>query len=203
MITSLMTAPNRQIRFRYEDYKSLAESMEKRYELLDGDLLMVPAPTTTHQRISRNLEVRLYEYCQRTGVGEVLDSPVDVVLGEADAREVVQPDILLVAKERLSIIAEEEVRGAPDLVVEILSTGTEHRDRGYKKILYGRYGVREYWIVDPADRAIEVHRLTPSGLELCGSFTGDEIVEFWQQPRPVAPRASREAAAWLAFILPG
>ena len=60
-----MAAPNPQIRFRYEDYKSLPESMEKRYELLDGDLLMVPAPTITHQRISRNLEVRLYEYCQQ------------------------------------------------------------------------------------------------------------------------------------------
>ena len=172
-----MTVPNPHIRFRYEDYKSLPESMEKRYELLDGDLLMVPAPTTTHQRISRNLEVHLYAYCQRTHFGEVFDSPVDVVLGEADAREVVQPDLLLVATERASIIAEEEIRGAPDLIVEILSAGTEHRDRGYKKILYGRYGVREYWIVDPAGRTIEVHTLSQLGLELRGSFTGDETVE--------------------------
>lgn len=172
-----MTVPNPQVRFRYEDYKSLPESMERRYELLDGDLLMVPAPTTTHQRISRNLEVRLHEYCQQTGFGEVFDSPLDVVLGETDAREVVQPDILLVAKERLSVIAEEEIRGAPDLVVEILSTGTEQRDRGYKKILYGRYGVREYWIVDPAVRSIEIHTLSQTGLEPRGSFTGDKIVE--------------------------
>ena len=172
-----MTVPNRHIRFRYEDYKSLPESMEKRYELLDGDLLMVPAPTTTHQRISRNLEMRLHEYCQRTKFGEVFDSPVDVVLGEDDAREVVQPDLLIVATERASIIAEEEIRGAPDLVVEILSTGTERRDRGYKKILYGRYGVREYWIVDPVGRSVEVHTLTQAGLELRGSFTGEETVE--------------------------
>ncbi len=172
-----MTVPNPQIRFRYEDYKSLPESMEKRYELLDGDLLMVPAPTTTHQRISRNLVVRLHEYCQETSFGEVLDSPVDVVLGVADAREVVQPDILVIAKERLSIIAEEEIRGAPDLIVEILSTGTEHRDRGYKKVLYGRYGAREYWIVAPAARTIEVHTQTRIGLEARGSFTGDDRVE--------------------------
>ncbi len=172
-----MTVPNPHIRFRYEDYKSLPESMEKRYELLDGDLLMVPAPTTTHQRISRNLEMRLHEYCQRTKFGEVFDSPVDVVLGEDDAREVVQPDLLIVATERASIIAEEEIRGAPDLVVEILSTGTEHRDRGYKKILYGRYGVREYWIVDPVGRSVEVHTLAQAGLELRGSFTGEEAVE--------------------------
>ena len=172
-----MTAPNPQVRFRYEDYKSLPESTEKRYELLDGDLLMVPAPTTTHQRISRNLEVHLHEYCQRTDFGEVLDSPVDVVLGQADAREVVQPDILLVVKERLSIIAEEEIRGAPDLVVEILSAGTKDRDRGYKKVLYGRYGVREYWIVDPAERTVEVHTWAQNGLKLRGSFTGDETVD--------------------------
>ena len=169
-----MTVPNPQIRFRYEDYKSLPESMGKRYELLDGDLLRIPAPTTTHQRISRNLEVRLHEYCQQTSFGEVLHSPVDVVLGQADAREVVQPDILVVAKERLSIIAEEEIRGAPDLVVEILSIGTEQGDRGYKKILYGRYGAREYWIVDPAARTIEIHTLTPTGLEPRASFTGDD-----------------------------
>ena len=172
-----MTVPNPQVRFRYGDYKSLPESMEKRYELLDGDLLMVPAPTITHQRVSRNLEVRLHEYCQQTNFGEVLDSPVDVVLGEGDAREVVQPDILLVVKERLSIVVEEEIRGAPDLVVEILSPGTEDRDRGYKKILYGRYGVREYWIVDPAVRTVEVHTLTQSGLELRGRFTGGDVVE--------------------------
>ena len=104
-----MNVPNPRIRFRYEDYKSLPESMVKRYELLDGELLMVPAPTTTHQRISRNLEVLLHDYCQRTGFGEVLHSPVDVVFGEADSREVVQPDILIVATERLSIIAEEEI----------------------------------------------------------------------------------------------
>ncbi len=172
-----MTVPNPRIRFRYEDYKSLPESMDKRYELLNGDLLMVPAPTTTHQRICRNLVVRLHEYCQQTSFGEVLDSPVDVVLGEADAREVVQPDILVVAKERLSIIAEEEIRGAPDLVVEILSTGTERRDRGYKKILYGRYGVGEYWIVAPATRTIEANTLTRTGLEPRGSFTGEDRVE--------------------------
>ncbi len=172
-----MPVPNHQIRFRYEDYKSLPESMEKRYELLDGDLLMVPAPTITHQRISRNLEVRLHEYCQQTGFGEVLHSPVDVVLGEADAREVVQPDILVVAKERLSIIAEEEIRGAPDLVVEILSITTEHRDRGYKSILYGRYGVQEYWIVDPAAHTVEVHTLTQTGFELRGSSAGGEMVD--------------------------
>lgn len=89
----MMNIPNPQIRFRYQDYKALPESMEKRYELLDGALLMVPAPSKTHQRISRNLEYELMEFCRRFGYGEVLYAPVDVVMGKGDEREVVQPKI--------------------------------------------------------------------------------------------------------------
>ncbi len=133
---------------------------------------MVPAPTTTHQRISRNLEFLLMEYCKKTDFGEVLDAPVDVVLGAGDEREVVQPDLILVRQQRLGIIAEDEVRGAPDLVVEILSPGTAKRDRGYKKVLYGRFGVLEYWIVDPENHLIEIYGLTDSGLELASSHEG-------------------------------
>lgn len=152
-----MNVPNPHIRFRYQDYKALPESMEKRYELLGGALLMVPAPSTTHQRISRNLEYQLIEFCNQFEFGEVLYAPVDVVLGKGDEREVVQPDIILVARERLAIITEQEISGAPDLVVEIISPGTEDRDRSYKMVLYARYGVREYWIVDPKKRCIEIY----------------------------------------------
>jgi Uma2 family endonuclease len=169
-----MNTPNPHIRFRYQEYKSLPESMEKRYELLDGVLLMVPAPSTTHQRISRNLEYQLIEYCHQFDFGEVLDAPIDVVLGRGDEREVVQPDLILVAKNRLTIICEQEVCGAPDLVVEILSPGTEDRDRGYKRVLYARYGVREYWIVDPAKRGIEIYVPDPGGFVLRATYSGDK-----------------------------
>lgn len=153
-----MSVVNPNIRFVYEDYKALPESMAKRYELLDGEILMVPAPTTTHQMLSRNVTYILHGFVRQHALGTVLSSPVDVIFGEGDAREIVQPDVLYVSAARADIILVEEIRGAPDLVVEVLSPGTETRDRTYKKHLYGRYGVREYWIIDPVSETIEVYR---------------------------------------------
>ena len=161
-----MSVVNPHIRFVYEDYKALPESMVKRYELLDGEILMVPAPTTRHQFITANLLSLLHPFLKRTGFGRVLCSPVDVVFGEGNRREVVQPDVLFVSRERLPIVVDEEIRGAPDLVVEVLSPGTETRDRTYKKHLYGRYGVREYWIIDPVLQTLEVHQSTGSSFDV-------------------------------------
>ncbi|MGH8654832.1 MAG: Uma2 family endonuclease [Gammaproteobacteria bacterium] len=166
-----MSVVNPNIRFTYEDYKSLPESMEKRYELLDGDLLMVPAPTTYHQFVSRNLEFILHSFARTHGLGNVLYAPVDVVLGTGKDREVVQPDVLFISRGRTAIIAPAEIQGAPDLIVEVLSPGTEERDRGYKRHLYGRYGVLEYWIVDPEAETIDVIRAAGAEFELamtCG-----------------------------------
>jgi Uma2 family endonuclease len=158
-----MGATKSQIPFTYADYKSLPESMDRRYELMDGELCMVPAPTTTHQRISRNIEFLLVQYARATGCGEVLNAPVDVVLGESSRRDVVQPDIVFIATARASIVTKTEIVGAPDLVIEILSAGTEDRDRGYKKTLYERVGVREYWIVDPDRQSVDVFRTEAAG----------------------------------------
>jgi Uma2 family endonuclease len=126
---------------------------------------MVPAPTTTHQLISQNIEFALVQHVRATGCGRVLHAPVDVVLGKGRQREVVQPDVVFVSAARASIITEREVAGAPDLVVEVLSPGTVNRDRGYKRALYARSGVREYWIVDPKRKAIDVFRLGPTGFQ--------------------------------------
>jgi Uma2 family endonuclease len=171
-----MSVVNPNIRFTYDDYKSLPESMEKRYELLEGDLVMVPAPTTRHQFISRNLEFILHGFVRAHGLGSVLDSPVDVVFGEGAAREVAQPDIVFIGRARANIIKEAEIQGAPDLVVEILSPGTEVRDRGYKQHLYGRYGVREYWIVDPESETVEVYRMTQATFDLAARCTVDDAL---------------------------
>jgi Uma2 family endonuclease len=95
----------------------------------------------------------------------VLYAPLDVVLGEGEARSVVQPDILFVSNERLSIVMDDEIVGAPDLVIEILSPRTAKRDVGIKKALYARSGVREYWIVDARLESIEVFSLGESGYE--------------------------------------
>jgi len=164
---------NPHIRFTYEDYKSLPESFTKRYELLNGDIVMVPAPTTIHQFIAANLEFILQNFVRAHDLGFVLFSPIDVVFGQGNDREVVQPDLLYVSHPRRAIITEEEIQGAPDLIAEILSPGTETRDRGYKKHLYGRYGVQEYWIVDPVLRTVEVY----TGEQFdCRQLSGDQAL---------------------------
>jgi len=164
------------IKFTYEDYKSLPESETRRYELLGGELVMVPSPTEYHQRISGNLEFILRQFVRGRDFGHVYDAPLDVVLGEGKEREVVQPDILYISRERSRIITEEEIRGAPDLVIEILSPATAERDRTYKKTLYARHGVKEYWIVDPGARSVEVFSLGEKGFELVKAYGADEVL---------------------------
>jgi Uma2 family endonuclease len=147
------------LRFTYEDY--LLTPDDRRYELVDGDLLLTPAPTPYHQQIAGELFARLREFVRGQRLGELLFAPCDVVLSRHD---VVQPDILFVRSDRLSIIGQQNITGAPDLVVEILSPGTEDRDRTMKSKLYARSGVRELWIVDPSAKTIEV--FTASGAAL-------------------------------------
>lgn len=140
-------------RLTYQDYLQLPEG--GRYEVLEGDLRMVPAPGQRHQLAVLNLSYTLTSQVHKTGIGAVYIAPFDVILAEDT---VVQPDLLVVLRDRLSIVQSEGVRGAPDLAVEVVSTGTAAaaRDRSIKRRLYGRYGVREYWIVDPEARTVEV-----------------------------------------------
>ena len=171
-----MTAPNRNLRFAYADYKSVPESMDKRYELLDGDLVLVPTPTIRHQRVSKKLGFILITFFEHNNLGEVLGAPLDVVFGKGDEREVVQPDIIFISNERKDIATEQEIQGAPDLVVEILSPGTEQRDRNYKKSLYSRYNVLEYWIVDPVAETIDIYNQTEQGLQRSGIYAAKQTV---------------------------
>ena len=156
------------IKLTYEDYRNAPESERERYELYEGELVMVPSPKEYHQRISRNLGFLLYAFVKRHELGSVYSAPLDVIL---DEHTVLQPDILFVSKDRSEVIVEEGIRGAPDLVVEILSEATAKRDRTYKKSLYARYGVKEYWLVDPATKTIEVLRLRETGYEVAGKYT--------------------------------
>ena len=154
------------LKFTYEDYRTTPE--DKRYELLDGDLLMTPAPNLKHQRVQRRLGSRLERFIEERALGELFFAPCDVVLSDHD---VVQPDLLFVSRERAQLLSDgDAVRGAPDLVVEILSPATAGRDRGYKRALYARHGVAEYWLVDPADETIAVHRLQDGALAVAHTF---------------------------------
>jgi Uma2 family endonuclease len=161
------------IKFTYADYKSLPVSETRRYELLGGEIVIVPAPTEPHQRVVRDLGFMLWEFVRKNGLGWVCPAPLDVVLGEGENVEVVQPDVIFISQERRSLIQKEEIHGAPDLVVEVLSPGTEERDRHYKKTLYARHGIQEYWIVDPERKTAEVYTLGESGFELVSRYRGD------------------------------
>jgi Uma2 family endonuclease len=169
-------ATKSKIPFTYADYKSLPEAMDRRYELMDGELCLVPAPTTLHQFVSQNIETLLVAHVRAARCGRVLQGPVDVVLGEGDKRDVLQPDIVFVSRERPRIVTLAEVAGAPDLVIEILSRGTKTRDRGYKRARYERARVREYWIVDPDRETVDVFRLGPEGFAPALHYRrGDEL----------------------------
>ena len=156
---------NTTVRFTYHDYLLLPE--ESRYEIIDGDLQMSPSPTERHQQAAGNLYEVFARFVRERRLGRVLIAPFDVVLSETD---VVQPDILFVAKDRAAIIRDNGVFGAPDLVIEVLSPATAQRDRTVKAKLYARAGVKELWLVDPEARTIEVLANGPNGFRQ-GSFS--------------------------------
>jgi Uma2 family endonuclease len=124
-----------------------------RHEVIEGEEFMTPPPTPSHQRTVVNLVRRVADHAEAHRAGVVYASPIGVFLGRHHA---VQPDVLFVAKERLSIVKEDGIHGAPDLVIEVLSPSTADHDRREKLDLYRRAGVREYWLVDPASKTVEI-----------------------------------------------
>ena len=142
----------------YQDYLNTPD--DERYELIDGELIMSPSPRWIHQRTAIKLGTILHIFVERHNLGAVCYAPMDVVLAYTD---VVQPDLLFVSRERLHIITENNIQGAPDLAVEILSPSTSARDRGYKRDLYAKHGVKEYWQVDTDAKRITVLSLNADG----------------------------------------
>ena len=142
-------------------------------ELWNGEIIMSPAPHPDHQRIVRTFFRKLDQLVEPRQLGEVLFSPVDVVL---TAHRVVQPDVLFIAKDRLNIIGS-FIGGAPDLVMEVISAGSWQRDRIEKKALYEQAGVAEYWIIDPDAQAIEVFALIKGVYQLHSKATGKELAK--------------------------
>jgi len=139
--------------FTYQNYLDLPED-GKRYEVINGDLIMVPGPNTDHQNVSGNLEFELRMFVKKHQIGKVYDAPYDVVLSE---NNVFQPDIMFVSNENSKIIKEKNITGAPDLIIEILSPATGYYDLTEKKEIYAEFGVKEYWIVDPKKQWVEIY----------------------------------------------
>jgi Uma2 family endonuclease len=124
----------------------------ERYELLDGDLVVNPAPNPMHQMVSGNLMLHLELHVRAQKLGRVIAAPGLHV----DVRTYVIPDIVFIAGLRVASIGPANVEAAPDLVVEILSPGTRRYDQVAKRALYARIGVREYWLIDPDASTIAV-----------------------------------------------
>ena len=155
-----MTTIIEEKRRTYEDYLHLTD--DKRYEILGGRLsMMTPAPEFNHQLTSARLQFLIMHFVEIKGLGYVVDAPTDVVL---DEENVVQPDILFISRENKDIIRKKGVFGPPDLVVEIVSPSTQYRDVYEKKDLYARFKVKEYWIVNPYMKCIEVLSLNEKGV---------------------------------------
>ena len=169
--TATIATPNPIVKFTYEDFRNTPE--DKRYELLDGDLVTIATPGELHQSVSAQLGWRLVQFASENNSGQVYHAPFDVVLSDTD---VVQPDLLYVSNERTHIITPENIQGAPDLVVEILSPSTATRDRTFKRTLYARHGVKEYWMVDTSAKDITVLLLGDRGFEVMDVYGESEAL---------------------------
>lgn len=163
--------------YTVEDVRALPDD-GNRYETIDGELFVTPAPATRHQAALRELIVLLTGYIKRFGLGALYPAPTDVVLSQLT---LVEPDVLFVREQRRGTITEREVTAAPDLAIEILSPSTARTDRGRKRALYQSAGVAEYWIVDLEQRQVEVWR--PGALE--ASVHRDRLA--WQPDPAVEP----------------
>lgn len=154
----------------YRDFLLAVEEYPHfRVEFIDGEIAMAPAPVPYHQSISGNLYRLLDRYVYAQRLGRLLYAPIDVEL-KREVR-IVEPDLLFIAQERVAeLVGEKRITGAPDLIVEILSPATAHRDRHVKLPLYATSGVAEYWIVDPDSKAVEVYILDGDTYRVAGIF---------------------------------
>ena len=154
------------VRFKADDIWDCPDD-GRRYEVIDGQLYVSPAPSFEHQYLATNLLLHVGPFVRERHLGKIVMAPIGVKLDDENG---VEPDLVYISNERANIIAERGVEGAPDLVVEILSPSTQARDRGVKMRRYAAAGVLHYWILDPAARALEERVLGPDGYELVGVF---------------------------------
>ena len=156
-------------RLTYQDYATLEG--DERYELLDGELILVASPNRDHQAVSVRLLTRMHSFVEENDLGWVFDAPFDVLFTDTD---VVQPDLMFISRERGHILTPANVQGAPDLIVEILSPSSSTRDWRAKRELYATHGVREYWIIDPTNRIVSVMLLQDGVLQIEQTRTEDD-----------------------------
>ena len=158
----------RQGQWTYKDYAALPDNGQ-RYEIVNGVLLMAPAPSGSHQKAAGKIFYYLLTYVEFAGWGQVFQAPFDV---ELLPDMVVQPDVLVLLNTGLDKYVESRIIGAPDLVVEVVSPGTAAYDRLSKYDAYAHAGVPEYWIANPLKRTVEVLVLKNGRYNSLGVFEG-------------------------------
>jgi Uma2 family endonuclease len=161
-------------RLTWEDIKDLPESGAKRTELVDGELIVSPAASIRHQRICGRLAAKLSEFVEQRRLGQFFTHPVHVILNEHVHYE---PDLCYVANERRTIIGELYISGAPDLIIEVISESNRSHDTVVKFNDYQRYGIKEYWLVDPRENHIRVFTLEGRTYQALGIYAPGERVQ--------------------------
>jgi Uma2 family endonuclease len=151
---------SRSVKLTYDDFLQFPDD-GMRHELIDGEHFVTPSPNPRHQRILGSLHLEIGIYLKAHPIGEVFFAPLDVVISNFD---VVEPDLLYMSRQRATeVLVPENVRGVPELVVEIASKSTRKRDETIKRALYERAGVSEYWVVDPKIDVVRVYKNTAEG----------------------------------------
>ncbi|MDB5102263.1 MAG: hypothetical protein JWM80_6684 [Cyanobacteria bacterium RYN_339] len=152
----------------FAEYQALPEGS---YNLIDGELIVSPAPSPWHQQIQFRIHSALHSHVHLHKLGRVYGAPVDVVLRQEKPPVVVQPDVLFVAHGGTAEVTKCWIAGPPALVVEVVSPGNARLDLVRKYEVYGRYGVGEYWLVLPELEHVQVLRQAASG------FAHPEVLE--------------------------
>lgn len=175
----------------YEDYLLLPDD-GLRHEIIDGEHYASAAPARQHQQISLNLTLALGVHIRSHASGELYYAPFDVVLSPVD---VVQPDLVFISNERLHLLDAANLKGSPDLAIEILSPSSRRIDESVKRKRYELFGVTEYWIVDGELELVKIYRRTGPTFERVAEIsteTGGTITT------PLLPGFSMDIAAVFA-----
>ena len=167
----------------FEEFRELPVE-GKRFELIHGEVRLLPTPSIRHQSVLQTLSVNLGLYAINNHAGEVLTAPLDVRLGDDTA---LQPDLIFISNARAGIIQENWIEGAPDLVVEVFSRSTAAYDRATKLPIYAESGVAEVWLIDPLAKTVEVLKLEGKKYFVDATLAGDQILASslfpgWQLP---------------------
>ncbi len=159
----MQQAPATHIRWTSADLALLPDD-GARYEIIAGELFVTRAPHWKHQEICVILAHELFAWSQQSQRGRAIINP-GVLFSEIDS---VIPDVVWISNERLAALADAagHLTGAPELIIEVLSSGAQHeqRDREAKRKLYSQHGVHEYWIVDGRLQQVEIYQRTQAAL---------------------------------------